>query len=532
MKMAAVLMVAAALPMFLPAQSSALEPSTKVELRVETLANREGAPLQPCEVVQVKPGSGVVPYVSFISWSTLGEAERSESGFKLRDSAIRCQAGASAPVSPPVSNGAFVPYMYDQISMTMGWDPGTMDPGPVSAFLINLTLTTRRLTGFSPEGRSVYTDLVQDRRTIRLEQGEEFFLPIPALDSAARETLGVREVLLRIRAGWAGRTGAMEYGRIEVMSAAPGSEILLDGSSAGRARSDGSAVLANVPVGLREVHIRGASGPVVSRWVQVMKGRSVAVSPEAARDMASQQFVTPAGKNVEGFQEYRRTRDGAIMVQIPEGEFLMGNLETEGSPLPHTVDVSSFLMDKLPVTVGQFKRFAGATGNPLPPDPYWGVHDNFPVSFIRWDEARAYCEWAGGRLPTEAEREKATRGTDGRMWPWGSEPPSPDRGVHWRNWGELGADAVGIRPKGASPYGLLDTGGNMWEFCEDWWDENYFKVSPKKDPRGPKTGRARVVKGGSWDSRPAVLSASSRNFAYIGYREGDFGFRCAADPLR
>jgi formylglycine-generating enzyme required for sulfatase activity len=247
----------------------------------------------------------------------------------------------------------------------------------------------------------------------------------------------------------------------------------------------------------------------------------------------AQPAVTPAGKNPQGSPEYRRARDGAILVQIPEGEFLMGNLETEGSPLPHKVYVSSFLMDKLPVTVGLFKRFAAATGHPLPPDPYWGVHDDFPVAFVRWDEGKEYCEWAGGRLPTEAEREKATRGTDGRMWPWGNEPaPTPDHGVFRKNWGTEGNDKVGIRPAGVSPYGLLDTGGNMWEWCEDWWQTDYFATSPPKDPPGPKTGTAHVVKGGSWDSRPTVLSASSRNFGYTGYREGDYGFRCAADPPR
>jgi len=262
-----------------------------------------------------------------------------------------------------------------------------------------------------------------------------------------------------------------------------------------------------------------------------VKGRTVLVVPgEAGSATPPRPTLTPTGKNSQGFEEYRRVRDGAIMIQIPEGEFLMGNLETEGAPLPHTVYVSSFLMDKLPLTVGRFKLFAAATGRPLPPDPYWGVHDDFPVAFVKWDEAKAYCEWTGGRLPTEAEREKATRGTDGRLWPWGSEAPSPERAVFRRNWGQEGNDAVGIRPSGASPYGLLDTGGNMWEFCEDWWDADYFKSSPQKDPVGPKTGLAHVVKGGSWDSRPTVLSASSRNFAYIGYREGDFGFRCASEP--
>jgi formylglycine-generating enzyme required for sulfatase activity len=342
--------------------------------------------------------------------------------------------------------------------------------------------------------------------------------------------LDVSEVLLRIRAGWAGRPGATDYGALEVREAAPGSEILIDGGVAGRAGEDGTFRFATIPAGLTEVRIRRRTGQAIAHMVSVVKGRTVAVSAgEVATGTAPQPAVVPAAKNSEGFAEHRRERDGAIMVQIPEGEFLMGNLDTEGSPLPHTVFVSPFLMDKLPVTVDQFRRFAAATGRPLPPDPYWGVHDNFPVSFVRWDESRAYCEWAGGRLPTEAEREKATRGTDERLWPWGSEAPSPERGVFRREWGFEGNDAVGIRPAGASPYGLLDTGGNMWEWCEDWFDRDYFKSSPRNNPRGPKTGRARVVKGGSWDSRPTVLSASSRNFGYVGYREGDFGFRCAAD---
>ena len=150
---------------------------------------------------------------------------------------------------------------------------------------------------------------------------------------------------------------------------------------------------------------------------------------------------------------------------------------------------------------------------------------------MRWDEARAYCEWAGARLPTEAEREKAARGTDGRKFPWGNEAPTSERGVFRREWGYAGNDAVGIRPAGASPYGLLDTGGNMWEWCEDWYAPDYYESSPRENPMGPRTGRAHVVRGGSWDSRPTVLSASCRNWGYVGYREGDFGFRCAADPL-
>jgi formylglycine-generating enzyme required for sulfatase activity len=497
-----------------------LPASRRIELRVETMVNREGDSVDSCEVVQVNNASSL----SFATWSALGEARTT-----LRGTVGRCGAG-SFPGSAPVATPA--PALVDELSAVAGWDSGTMDPGAVGAIQLFLTLTSRQLIGLSPSGEPLYSDPAKQTRSVRLEPGEEYFLPVP-LDVRSRDALRLHEVLLRIRAGWVGREGATEYGALAVVDAAPASEVVLDGGVAGRAGNDGTLLLVDVPVGLREIGIRGTSRPVVSRTVSVVKGRTVLVaSGAAARGAPPSPTLTPAGKNAEGFQEYRRVRDRAIMTLIPEGEFLMGNLETEGAPLPHTVNVSSFLIDKVPLTVGRYKGFAAATGRPLPPDPYWGVHDDFPVAFIRWDEAKAYCEWAGGRLPTEAEREKATRGTDGRMWPWGSEPPTPVRGVFRRNWGQEGNDAVGSRPDGASPYGLLDTGGNMWEYCEDWWDPDYFKSSPKKDPAGPKTGRARVVKGGSWDSRPTVLSASSRNFAYVGYREGDFGFRCASDLPR
>jgi len=258
------------------------------------------------------------------------------------------------------------------------------------------------------------------------------------------------------------------------------------------------------------------------------RDRTVLVAPGAP---LARNGLVPIGKNEQGYEQYRRKRDGAVMVRIPEGEFLMGNLETEGRPHPHTVYVSTFLMDKTSVTWGQYEKFLEATGWPLPPDePYWGILDDHPAVFVTWEESRAYCEWVGGRLPNEAEREKAARGTDERKYPWGDEEPNPTLATFRHNWGYEASTPVGSHLAGASPYGLLDMGGNVWEWCEDWFDPKYPEVSPRKDPRGPATGRSHVVKGGSWDSRPSVLSASSRNFGYIGYREGDFGFRCAADP--
>ncbi len=239
------------------------------------------------------------------------------------------------------------------------------------------------------------------------------------------------------------------------------------------------------------------------------------------------------GTNDQGYEEYRREADGAVVVKIPAGEFLMGNEETERTPLEHEVYVSEFLMDKTGVTWGQYKKFTEATRIPLPShQPYWGVHDDHPVVYVTWEEAKEYCEWAGGRLPTEAEREKAARGTDDRKYPWGDEEPDPDRAVFRRSWGHEATGAVGARPAGVSPYGLHDMGGNVWEWCSDWYDGDYYAESPYRDPKGPPSGRAHVVRGGSWDSRPSVLSASCRSWGHLGYRDGDFGFRCAMNAPR
>ena len=493
----------------------------RVEIRVELVADRREGPAGSCETAEVR--SAAAP-VSFAFWGTLGPA----------GSPGRCGAGSyekSAPQVPSASTTP-APYLIQEVTAEVGWNGGTMDPGPVGAFEILLTLRTRPPTGSMQDGRPQSAAATTDRRSVRLEPGEEFVAPL-ALGEQGREALGVHDAFARIRIRWIGREGATEYGALAVTGAAPGSEVILDGGVAGHAGADGTLTLANVPTGQREVRMQSPSGSATARMVAVAKGRTIQVAPEPADGgTVPQPALQATEKNAQGFQEYRRKRDGATMVEIPAGEFPMGNLETEGAPQPHTVSVSAFLMDKLPLTVGRYRAFAMATGRPLPPDPYWGVHDDDPVAFVRWDEGKAYCEWAGGRLPTEAEREKAARGTDGRLFPWGSEPPAPERSVNRRNWGQLGNDAVGARLAGASPYGLLDTGGNMWEFCEDWYSADYFASSPKNDPAGPKTGRARIVKGGSWDSRPTVLSASSRNFAYTGYREGDFGFRCAANPPR
>src|SRR5262245_5140020 len=294
--------------------------SRRIEVRVETLANREGGTVESCEVVQAKKGS-CIDHVVY--WSTLGGTGPSEAGasekpgFDALRSTARCGPGALPDMIPSPSGAPLVPFLINEVSANVGWNPGAMDPGPVGAAEVSFTFTTRQRTGFSPEGKPLYSAPVTDHRTTRLEPGEEYLVPV-LVDARGRETLGVREVLLRIRAGWAGREGGTEYGALAVVEAAPGSETVLDGGVAGRVGADGSLLLSTVPVGQREVRVRGVSGPVVSRIVSVVKGRTVLVTPGATGiGSPPQPSLTATGKNAEGFQEYRRVRDGAIMVQIP-----------------------------------------------------------------------------------------------------------------------------------------------------------------------------------------------------------------------
>lgn len=322
-----------------------------------------------------------------------------------------------------------------------------------------------------------------------------------------------------------------KFGAITVRSNVPGAIVLLDGGVVGQLSEDGLLAMNLVPPGYRKVSLHHASGRKETRFVRVKPSRDQLVQFAAAgsNDPDSDLFVLDLqGTNEWGYREYLRRRDTATMVEVPEGKFLMGNLRTERTPFEHEVYLATFLIDKTAVTWRQYKEFVEDTGIPMPPHkPYWGIHDDHPAVYVTWQESRSYCQWAGGRLPTEAEREKAARGTDERLYPWGEDPPTPDLGVFRRGWGSEATDPVGIRPLGASPYGVMDMGGNVWEWCADWYSDEYLESSPYENPPGPEYGTRYVLRGGSWDSRPDVLSASCRNWGHPGYREGDFGFRCA-----
>jgi sulfatase modifying factor 1 len=465
-------------------------------------------------------------------WIAVGEARPdSPNGWKAVGATIRCGRGSTAAPGSGSGDGGLVPYLVATVE-AVPWAMGSR-LGADIVLQVEISLSVRKLAGFSDIGAPRY-DQSAHKRTVFFQGAETAFLPLMVTDVREREAFGLHEVLVGIQATLVRHTGVAAYGMISVSSDLDGAELRLDGGAVGRVSAGRETVLANVPVGDREVSVRDASGIELHRVVRVEEKRTALVSlsrPDPARD-AVRHRLTSLGDNASGFREYRREWDGTVVVKIPAGEFLMGNRNAERQPLEHLVDLTAFLIDKTAVTWRQFRAFGAATGTALPPNPpYWGMPDDHPAVFVTWEEARAYCDWVGGRLPTEAEREKAARGTDGRMYPWGNEPPDPLRAVFRRNWGDAATDPVDAHPSGASPYGLLNAGGNVWEYVADWYDDKYYEVSPKRDPRGPRTGMARVSRGGSWDSRPAVLSASVRNWTYRGYREGDFGFRCAMDPV-
>jgi formylglycine-generating enzyme required for sulfatase activity/uncharacterized caspase-like protein len=243
--------------------------------------------------------------------------------------------------------------------------------------------------------------------------------------------------------------------------------------------------------------------------------------------------------------------DGMVQVYIPEGPFLMGSTEGDidkvtadcancerswfEDELPqHMVFLDSYWIDRTEVTNAMYarclaeRRCSEPSSNASLERTYYfynSVYANYPVVFVSWYDAQDYCEWVGGRLPTEAEWEKAARGTEGQMYPWGNDNPSCNLA---NDYGHCVGDTVmvGSYPGGASPYGVLDMTGNVWEWVSDWYDNSYYQNSPANNPRGPTRGFLRVMRGCSCSWFYDDVTVAFRNAASPGESGSDVGFRC------
>lgn len=235
-------------------------------------------------------------------------------------------------------------------------------------------------------------------------------------------------------------------------------------------------------------------------------------------------------------------RDPAPMVKIPAGSFSRGSGEEVGraDETPKAkIYLDAFFIDTYEVTNSRYLEFIAKTGHKEPFNVYAqgslfkveGI-DNLPVVQVTWHDAADYCQWVGKRLPTEAEWEKAARGTDGRIYPWGNDPPTSAHANFDREWVEKQTlKPVGTQPKGASPYGIHDMAGNAREWVQDWYDQNYYTYSPNRNPEGPQKTLLKVIRGGSWHSFDADIRAAARGKGGFALKTHGTGFRCAKDVL-
>jgi len=217
------------------------------------------------------------------------------------------------------------------------------------------------------------------------------------------------------------------------------------------------------------------------------------------------------------------------MVVIPAGWFKMGQDNGPRSHQPQRmVNLDSFAIDRTEVTNANFSEFMMDVGFQLERD--WDISRSKiqldePVVSVLWTEADAFCRWAGKRLPTEAEWEKAARGTDGRLYPWGNTWDSAKANTYESESG--GVLPVGIFPEGASPYGLLDMAGNAAEWVADYFDFDYYFYAPDHNPHGPDKVLDHGLRGGSWASSPEKVQTFYRDSSHSVRPNARVGFRCA-----
>jgi len=226
------------------------------------------------------------------------------------------------------------------------------------------------------------------------------------------------------------------------------------------------------------------------------------------------------------------TKDGVSLVRIEGGTFTMG--DDEFFPM-REVFLNPFYIDATEVTTARYSKFLQANGSLAPPDDWDSVdlkkHGDLPVVGVSWNDADAYCQWVGRRLPTEAEWERAARDSDQRKYPWGNDEPGAGKAAYARKAEQAyegGLERVGSLEAGRSREGVYDLEGNVSEWVSDWFAES-FSVDDVRNPKGPPSGEKKVIRGSGWHEPVERIGGSRRYQASPDNRTDDVGFRCARD---
>ncbi len=338
------------------------------------------------------------------------------------------------------------------------------------------------------------------------------------------------------------RSPSIQWGVLQgILTGQTGGDLIVSGAVANEGNSGGPILVNEKVVGVL-TEVLGDIGYAVPASITqvILKGWGVHV--EQGSNQVGQVFpsdpwdkmlmTVPLPQEITG-------KDGAPMVLVPAGEFTMGSPDGVGEKEEHpqhTVDLDAFYIDQYEVTTEQYAQFMSATGHSAP--EFWDQVDSRrdgtkPVLGINWDDAQTYCDWAGKRLPTEAEWEKAARGTDQRTYPWGDTNLDSRIANFGKDWdSEVYAErlkAVGSYERGKSPYGAYDMVGNVSEWGADWYDKDYYGKSPQKNPHGSSSGVLKVLRGGSWLDSPTYLRSALRYWFNPAYRYANIGVRCAQD---
>jgi len=289
-------------------------------------------------------------------------------------------------------------------------------------------------------------------------------------------------------------------GSIKVESSPSGADIWLDGSETGKTTN---TTLKKVSPGAHTIRLVKAGYWNVQKVVQVEAGKKVSID-ETLSPTTVEWIYIPAGEFVMGYDYV------SIKYYIYDSKPYM-------EP-PHTVYLDSYYIAKYELTFEEYDKFCDETGHRRSSDFGWG-RGTQPAIDISYNDGVAYCEWISAKtgrnihIPTEAQWEKAARGTDERLLPWGGEiPPNRNYANYFTHIGKT--VPVGSYPLGVSPYGVHDMAGNVTEWCQDWFGWDYYKVSPYSNPKGPATGTYRIRRGGDWKAHPNVILTTWRLYNY------------------